>query len=49
MDITSEHMKDFSTNGAVLLKGAFTPNSVRYNQPRSDFQPIISSFVIAAL
>ena len=24
MDITSEHMKNFSTNGAVLLKGAFS-------------------------
>jgi hypothetical protein len=24
MEITSEHMKHFSTNGAVLLKGAFS-------------------------
>ena len=24
MDITSEHMRNFSTNGAVLLKGAFS-------------------------
>ena len=24
MDITSEHMKNFSKNGAVLLKGAFS-------------------------
>ena len=24
MEITSEHIKQFSTNGAVLLKGAFS-------------------------